>query len=229
MMPSKAAIVRITGGIVGPVALIATWARLGYRSGGYSPVADPISRLAATGASTQAAMTVGLVSYAAGIGLHHSILRDRFGPAVGHAALLNAVATLGIAATPLDSVLGGSPHVMAAGLSYASLAAIPLLAAPALRTGGHRTAANLSVAAGIVSAGCLGVSATDVTSATGLLQRAGLTAGHLWLIVTALQMLAGPGWRARAPLGGAVGRHLTQRGHYLIPSRAGQPRPIVKA
>ena len=45
---------RALGGVVGPGVFIATWAVLGARAEGYSPVQDPISRLAATDASTVA-------------------------------------------------------------------------------------------------------------------------------------------------------------------------------
>jgi hypothetical protein len=134
-------------------------------------------------------MTAGLTACAAGVGVYSTVLRERFGPAVGSAVVLNAAGTCGLAATPLDSPVGGSPHVVAAGLTYASLAAIPLLAARTLRREGRSTIANLSVAAGVISGMCLAVSASGRTRRAGLFQRVGLTIGHGGLTVSALRLL----------------------------------------
>ena len=64
---------------------------------------------------------------------------------------MTAAATIGIAATPMESSVGGAPHVVAAGLTYASLAATPLLASHSLSSEGRRGAtasALVGVAAG---------------------------------------------------------------------------------
>lgn len=54
------------GGVVGPVAFITAWAVLGSTQPYYSPIADPISRLAAIDAPTSVAMTGGFLAFAAG-------------------------------------------------------------------------------------------------------------------------------------------------------------------
>jgi hypothetical protein len=150
------------------MAFVAAWAILGARTDGYSPVSDPISRLAATGAPTRTAMTVGLLGYAVGVGAYSRTLPGRLAPV----AAVNAAAAIAIAATPLDSMAGGTPHAIAAGVSYASLAALPLLA-------GHRVVAAASATA-------LVLSLVD-DAHTGLWQRTGLTVGHAWLAAGALR------------------------------------------
>ncbi len=166
---------------IGALSLIAAWAVLGARTGGYSPIADPISRLAASGAPTQAAMTGAFAVYAAGVAAHAADLRPALSGATATTAALNAAATIGIAITPLDSRLGGVPHAAAAAATYASLAAIPLLSARVLARRGHRRAARASIATGLASGACLAISAVD-TARTGLWRRTGLTVGHLWLM-----------------------------------------------
>lgn len=165
---------RILGGILGPAAFITAWAVLGARQEGYSPVDDPISRLAAVGSPSRAAMTAGLVGFAVGVGAFSTTLPRR--PAV--AAAVTAAASVGIALTPLDSSVGGAPHAAAAGIAYLSLAALPLL--------GSRTAAGR--ATGVLCGGLL-LASVVAPGATGALQRAGLTVGDAWIVATALSRL----------------------------------------
>ena len=179
---------RAVGGVLGPAAFITAWAVLGARTDGYSAVDDPISRLAAVDAPTRAPMTAGLLAYALGVGLYAGQLRDDLSRPVALAAALNVVGTLAIAATPLDSALGGAPHAAAAGLSYASLGAIPILAAAPLLRRGHRGAARASTVLGACTLGALAVSASGADH-TGLWQRIGLTLGDVWLIASALWLL----------------------------------------
>jgi hypothetical protein len=180
---------RAAGGVVGPAVIVSAWALLGLRAraDGYSAVADPISRLAASGAPTQPLMTAGLVAYSAAVSTYVGEVRDAFGRPAAMALAVNAVATAAVAATPLDSPLGGGPHAMAAGLTYASLAAVPLLAARPLGRLGHHGAATASRAVGVAAAACLALSAAG-TGATGLFQRTGLTLGHAWLAVGAVRL-----------------------------------------
>ncbi len=178
---------RALGGVVGPAVFVAGWSVLGAATAGYSPVADPISRLAAIGADTRPAMTAAFLGYAIGVGAFASAV-DRTGARpVAVAAAVNAAATLAVAATPLDSAVGGIPHALAAGTGYLSLAAMPLLASPVLRRAGRRAAARASVVTGVVAAGALAASlALDPT--TGLWQRVGLTVGDAWIVVAALAL-----------------------------------------
>lgn len=183
---------RAIGGLVGPAAFVAAWAILGERTRGYSPVGDPISRLAAVDASTRGAMTAGFVAYGAGVGVYAAELRAGLSVPAANAALLNVLGTAGIAATPLDSALGGVPHAVAAGLSYASLAAVPLLASGSLAGQGRATLARASVAVGVATGACLLASLVD-DAHTGLWQRLGLTLGDLWLVASAWWLLGQAG------------------------------------
>ena len=176
------------GGVVGPTAFIATWATLGARTQGYSPVHDPISRLAAVDAPNRSLMTAGLLVFGVGVGAYARELRDAHPGGAGTAALACAVGSLGVAATPLESSLGGTPHAVVASLTYASLAAVPLLAARSLRSQGRSGAARMSIAAGLATGACL-VASTVPSAHTGLWQRLGFVIGDAWLIGSALQLL----------------------------------------
>lgn len=176
------------GGITGPVAFAAAWAILGARRVGYSPVDEPISRLAAASASTRAPMTLGLLAFAAGVGAYVPDVRRAYGSPAAIGATASAVGAAGIAATPLDSSLGGAPHAVAAGLTYLGLATTPMLAARRLAADGHTTAARASVVAGAVAGVALAGSAV-APRAVGLLQRTGLTIGQAWLAISAVRVL----------------------------------------
>jgi uncharacterized protein DUF998 len=172
------------GGVVGPLGFIAAWLGLGANNAGYSPIHDPISRLAAVDSSTRWAMTLGLLCLGGGVGLFARDLRGAF-PAAATAAAVTACSSLAIAATPLDSVLGGVPHAAAAGLAYGSLAAVPGLAGAQLwREGDHRLGGVSMV---IAAASAASLTASILTDQTGLWQRLGLTLSHTWIIATALQ------------------------------------------
>jgi hypothetical protein len=179
---------RALGGVAGPAAFVTAWSVLGARrGGGYSPIDDPISRLAAVDAPTRVAMTAGFLAFAAGVSMYAQELRRASGSGAGRAALATALATVGIAATPLDSPLGGVPHAACAGLAYATLAATPLLAARRLRDEGHATAATTSTALGLASGACL-LTSILAPSATGFWQRVGLTLGDVWIVASALRI-----------------------------------------
>ena len=182
---------RALGGVVGPAVFIAAWALLGHRRDGYSPVADPISRLAADDASTRWAMTAGFVSFSAGVAMCAAEVRNGIGATAAGAAATTAVATMGIALTPLGSPLGGAPHAAFAGVAYASLAAAPLLARRHLHARGEARRANAATVAGLITGGALLASATS-PEATGLLQRLGLTVGDLWIMATAWHHIRPP-------------------------------------
>ena len=182
---------RSIAGAVAPSVFITAWAVLGARTDGYSPVDDPISRLAAVGAPTRIPMTAALVAYAIGLGAYAGQLRDDLSRPVAVAAALNVIGTIGIAATPLDSALGGAPHAAAAGLSYVSLGAIPILAAAPLARQGRRRGARLSAVVGGCTLAALALSASGADR-TGLWQRTGLTLGDAWLIGSSLWLLGRP-------------------------------------
>jgi hypothetical membrane protein len=178
------------GGVVGPVVFVVAWAVLGARRAGYSPVDDPISRLAAVGAPGRVAMTASLVSLGVGIGAYAPGLRAALPGRAVFAAAATAAASIGVAALPLGAAYGGTPHALAAGTAYLSLAATPLAAARSFRTRGMHRAASLSVAAGVVSATALAASVVSPRG-VGLFQRVGLTTGHAWIAVSALWIVLG--------------------------------------
>jgi hypothetical protein len=157
---------------------------LGSVKRGYSPVEDPISRLAAVGASTRPFMTAGFAAFGAGVGLYATALREGLPGGAALAASTTAAASLGVAALPLNADLDRA-HALAAGLAYASLAATPLLGARALARTGRRGAAAASVACGLACAASLAASAV-VETRVGLWQRVGLTTGDVWLVASAL-------------------------------------------
>lgn len=178
---------RALAGVAGPVAFAATWAYLSAGTRGYSPVQEPISHLAAARKRTQPMMTAGLVALGAGVAVYSGELRRALPGPAGTAALVTAAASIGIAATPMESSVGGAPHVVAAGLTYASLAATPLLASRALAAQGRR-GATVATVAGVATGGCLAASVMTKTR-TGLWQRLGLTIGHAWIAASAVWLV----------------------------------------
>lgn len=177
------------GGVAGPVAFAGAWTILGAHRPGYSPVDDPISRLAASGASTRAPMTLGLLAFAAGVGVYVPDVRRTYGAPAAIAAAVSAAGAVAIAATPLDSSAGGTPHAVAAGLTYLGLAAAPALAARRLANDGHEKTARASIVAA-ASCGAAFAGSALAPRAAGLLQRTGLTIGQAWLAISALHVLA---------------------------------------
>lgn len=190
-MPASPTVARAlaVAGATGPLAFVGAWLTAGSRAAGYSPVTDPISRLAAIGASTRPLMTTGLLVYAAGLAGYSARARPigDARPALGWwgASAACAVATAAVAATPLDGPWGGTPHALAAGSGYAALALVPLSAAGRLHRAGRRRAATAAVATGSAVAACLVASVAGLPG-TGAWQRAGLTLGDTWLVVTAI-------------------------------------------
>jgi hypothetical membrane protein len=187
------------GGVIGPIAFVVAWVTCGWATTGYSPRHDAISRLAAVGAPTRVAMTVGFVVFGVGLLAFAWPLRQAVRGRAWSAAAVCGLATLGVAAVPLGWISDGL-HGGLAGLGYVALAAVPLLAAPDLMRRGHRASALASVVTAAVSAGCL--LATTVATDHGLYQRLGLTVGDIWIVVAATVILARP----PGPVGPTSGR-----------------------
>ena len=180
---------RAIGGVVGPLGFIAAWVIDGWRTAGYDPLDDAISELAAVDAPTQVAMTLGFVVFGLGVGTYAFALRRQVAGPAWIAALVAAVATLAVGATPLDAGVD-TLHGVAAGTGYVALALTPLLASRTFRAEGRSAAADWSVAAGTVAA--LALAATVVGGPHGFLQRLGLTAADAWLVGSAIWMLRRP-------------------------------------
>jgi hypothetical membrane protein len=177
------------GGVIGPAAFVTAWAVGGaVASERYSPVEDAISRLAAVHAPTRPLMTAGFVAFGIGVPLYGVALRQRLPGRAWAAAVATGLATIGVAALPLDH--SGSvdmAHGAFASVGYATLAAVPLLAAGPLRRSGRRRAAGASVIAGVACGASL--LATVAGPKHGLFQRAGLTVGDAWVLASAVWLL----------------------------------------
>lgn len=188
------------GGVIGPAAFIGAWATgAAVTTREYSSIDDAISRLAAVGADSRPLMTTGFVVFGVSLPIYATALRRvTSGPAWLMAAA-TGIATLGVAATPLDhSATIDRWHAVFAGVGYVTLALTPLLAARSLRGQGHPALAGVGVGAGAVSGICLALTTSSLPS--GLFQRIGLTATDLWIAITAVAIAAGKlrGARPRA-------------------------------
>ena len=178
------------GGVIGPVGFVTAWATAGAVTSGYSPVEDAISRLAAVHAPTRWVMTAGFVCFGVAVPVYGLALRDALGGRAWLAATVTGLATLGVAAVPLDvSTTADLVHGGFASVGYASLALTPLLGAGPLADRGYRRAAAVSRVVGVLSGACL--AGTVFGSFHGLFQRAGLTLGDLWLAATATAIIGG--------------------------------------
>lgn len=158
--------------------------------GDYSSVHDAISRLAAVGADTRGLMSAGFVAFGLALPVYATALRRTVGGAAWVGAVTTGLATVAVAATPLDrSRAVDTWHAVFAGIGYVSLAATPLLAARTLRRLGHRALSRWGVVAGSVSGAAL--LATISGLPTGVFQRVGLTAGDLWVVASAVAIATG--------------------------------------
>jgi hypothetical membrane protein len=174
-------------GVVGPVVFVADWATLGARAKQYSPVSDAISELARMHAPTRPAMTAGFLVFGAALPAYAAALRTAVPGRAWQFAAANGVATLGVAAFPLGTPTSGNIHGVFAGLAYASLSALPIAAAGAL--GDRPLVARASRLTGVASAACLIASVAGPAHVHGLLQRAGLTIGDVWIVASAIWLI----------------------------------------
>jgi hypothetical membrane protein len=190
--PSAETTVRLTaiGGLVGPVLFAGAWIVGSSIRPGYSVIDDPISRLAAAGTDTRALMTAGFIGFGIGLPLYAVALRRTVSGPAWMTAAATGLATLAVAALPLDrSPRVDTWHGIAAGFGYVTLAATPLVAARPLWRRGHRQLARLGVLAGAVSGVSLLLASTRLP--TGAFQRLGLTAADTWVATSAVAMITG--------------------------------------
>jgi hypothetical membrane protein len=168
------------GGIIGPAAFVTAWAVLGARKAGYNPVTDQISRLAAAGVPERPAMSAGFVVFGLAVPAYGLALRRSLPGPAWTTAVATGLATLGVAAFPLDGPAGDTPHAIAAGIGYATLAATPLLAARPLHRSGRPRWAVASVVSGQRSLSCGhgGRARHRVASAHGSWHRRPVAGGH---------------------------------------------------
>ena len=161
--------------LAGVVVLTAAWLLAGLATDGFDVRSQSISQLQRDGAATAAVMTPAFVAFSLGALAFAPLL-----PRAPRVALtVAALATLGAAVSPLGQVRGGrqdAVHLAFGATGYVALSVLPLLAA-AHRTGRTRLAA---LAAGAVASACL-LGTVPADAVSGLLQRAGFLAAHLWL------------------------------------------------
>jgi hypothetical protein len=163
---------------------------LGATADQYAPSDDAISRLAAVHASTRPTMTVAFAVFGLGMAAYAWALRPALTGASWIAALVAGIATVGVAAFPLDhSDAVDRLHGVCAGAGYVALAGAALLAVAPLtradRIGWGRVAAALGTIAGIALA------LTLLGPHEGFFQRLGLTAGDVWIVTSAVAVLRG--------------------------------------
>jgi hypothetical protein len=175
------------GGVIGPVGFVGAWSLCGLAAHHYSAIEDAISRLAEIGAPTRVGMTAGFVVFGIGVPVYSAALRSALDGPAWITALATGVATLAVAAAPLDAHGHSTLHGVFATIGYVTLAATPLLASRAFARAGRIAWARWSVAAGIASGACL--IATVAGPAHGLFQRLGLGVVDAWLVATAIELI----------------------------------------
>jgi len=176
------------GLVVAPILFIVGWAVAGATVDGYSPRRQAISDLAAIDSPRRWPMFVvfvvyGLAMVIGSLALRHSVVR-----AAAVAAVVNGLALIGVALTPIhQSSAIDDRHGQAALLAYLSLAAMPILAAWGLGRNGQRGLAVASVVVGVAS--IVALSAAYGNDYVGLLQRTGTTLGNAWILAAGLALL----------------------------------------
>lgn len=162
-------------GAVGPVAFVAAWAVGGARMpAGYSPVDDAISRIAEVGSPARSLMTAGMVTFGVAVPLFAAGARRRLGTPTATALAVAGVATLGVAAFPLEAGVDDTAHAVCASIGYAGMAAAPLLV---------RDRGRIDAATGVLAA--VSLVATTLGPASGLFQRLGLGLVDAWIVARA--------------------------------------------
>ena len=202
------------GGIVGPVVFVTGWMLNGLRykaseriPDGYSAIDNAISELAATGSPAQWGMTFAFVVFSVGIAAYSQALRVAFAGPAWVAALVCALSTLGVAATPLDATTRDALHGTFATLGYIGITLAPFFAGRTIaeaRPGSH--VARLCWLASAISAAALLGTLADTSH--GFFQRSGLFAGDVWFVASAAWLLrtgGDPLGRGLAQVGSGTG------------------------
>ncbi|MFY9809068.1 MAG: DUF998 domain-containing protein [Pseudonocardiaceae bacterium] len=162
-----------------PVLLIGGWQLAAARQrGGFDPVSQTISELAARGATDPWIMTTALV----GLGVCHAVTAAAFAPAAVAGRLLLAAggaATVSLAALPLPVSGDSLGHVVAATVAFPAMSLWPALAA---RRGG-KPAVAVWLSAAVILLGLLGWFGSDYFGGgprIGLSERVLAGAQALW-------------------------------------------------
>ena len=218
------------GGVIGPVGFISAWSLSGLAANHYSAIEDAISRLAEIGAPTRVGMTAGFVVFGVAIPVYSGALRATLDGPAWITALATGVATLAVAAAPLDAHGHSTLHGVFATIGYVTLAATPLLASRPFARARRRGWARASVAVGVASGACL--IATVAGPAHGLFQRLGLGVVDVWIVATAIEIIR-TGRLAEADSFLSRSPHLRLRtvqsaGRVVKPHRRHSPAPFFR-
>jgi hypothetical protein len=155
---------------------VTSWIVAGLLRRGYSPVDDPISKLAALGADQRWIVTSGMTAFGLGCAVFAPALHGRARTALAVAA----IASLGVAAFPCTEGCNGDAftdkaHTVVAGILYLALTVTPVLhsrrPAPVVTS----CVAGVALAMHVFGIG-----------PGGLFQRIGLTTNDAWIVATAL-------------------------------------------
>jgi hypothetical membrane protein len=177
----------LASSLAAPVLLVGGWTWAASRqSGGFDPVVETISALAARDADDRWLMTTALIGLGAchlttAAALRGAVLPGRLVLAVG------GVATVLVAVFPLPDGDGSSAaHTAVAGLSFAALGVWPLVAGR--REGDGTLVRPASVTAGIVLLGLVGWFVVELSAGSGrvgLAERVAAGAQSFWPLVAA--------------------------------------------
>lgn len=172
-------------GIVGPFSFVSAWIIGSVMAETYSVSDNAISQLASVSAPTRWLMTAGFVIYGIAMPIFATFIREALSPGAGWATALSGIATLAVAALPLDfSASMDAAHGAAAFIAYAGIVLAPLFGGREFLRCSHRWAGITSLILAAVS--CVSLIASIVSSDNGLFQRIGLTLGDIWFLAIAL-------------------------------------------
>ena len=178
--------VLLSGAVWGPGLFFLGWVIGGLLYPGSTLAETHISTLAAVGAPSRLVVVVGQVAMAAGLALAAFPARAILGLGASYAMGLVALCLAVIIVTPDGSVPDrGFVHGGFAILLYAALVAVGGLAGRQLRNRGLEVAGTLAFGVAIATAIFLWLSLGD--TASGLLQRLGITTTTAWLTMVALR------------------------------------------
>lgn len=176
------------GGIVGPVVFVSGWALNGLRYDGYSPIDNAISDLAASVSPVQWGMTFAFVVFSVGVAAYSQALRVAFAGPAWIGALVCALSTLGVAATPLDETDRDILHGAFATAGYIGITLAPFFAGIEIAKArpGSRIPWLCWLGSAISAAALLG---TLAQTSHGFFQRTGLFAGDVFFVASATWLL----------------------------------------
>lgn len=167
-----------------PVLLIGGWQLAAARQpGGFDPVSQTISALAARGATDRWIMSTAL----AGLGVCHVITAAGLTPVAVAARLLLATggaATMALTALPLPVTGDSSAHVAAASVAFSTLSLWPALAGRAARPGGGVWPCAAAVLLGLL--GWFGIEYVVHSPRLGLSERVLAGSQSLWPLAAVL-------------------------------------------